>query len=35
MNNNDNRPPMMESCVMAGFPSPAEQYIDTDLQSKG
>jgi len=30
-NTNDNKPPMMESCVMAGFPSPAEQYIEKAL----
>jgi DNA polymerase V len=27
----DIKPPMMESCVMAGFPSPAEQYIEQAL----
>ncbi len=28
---NDNKPPLMESCVMAGFPSPAEQYVEQSL----
>lgn len=28
---NKNKTPMMESCVMAGFPSPAEQYIEQVL----
>ena len=27
----NNKPPMMESCAMAGFPSPAEQYIEQAL----
>ena len=27
----DEFPPLMASSVMAGFPSPAEQYIDTKL----
>ncbi|MGI6354680.1 MAG: translesion error-prone DNA polymerase V autoproteolytic subunit [Lentisphaerae bacterium] len=27
----DDFPPLMASSVMAGFPSPAEQYIDTKL----
>lgn len=25
------RPPLMSSCVMAGFPSPAEQYVEQAL----
>ena len=28
---NNNKPTMMESCVMAGFSSPAEQYIEQAL----
>jgi len=27
----DIKPPLMESCVMAGFPSPAEQYVEQAL----
>jgi DNA polymerase V len=30
-NTNKDNPPLMESCVMAGFPSPAEQYIEQAL----
>ena len=29
--NEKNKPPLMQSCVMAGFPSPAEQYVEQAL----
>ncbi len=31
MNQSNNHPPLMEHMVMAGFPSPAEQYIESPL----